>query len=431
MSDIAISIEGLSKRYMIGRHSAEGQRYMTVREEAGRSARDVIRKTGDFIRGRPILDGDSVDEFWALKDVTFDVKQGEAVAIIGRNGAGKSTLLKILSRITEPTKGCVRLRGRVASLLEIGTGFHPELTGRENIYLNGAILGMSRAEIRRNFDAIVAFADVDEFLDTPVKRYSSGMSVRLAFSIAAHLTPEILIVDEVLAVGDAEFQQRCLGKLNSIAKDGRTVLFVSHSMGAVSDLTSSCALLDRGRLTAIGPTREIVQRYLCAVVPFAAASQEDVGIYRVRPAGDAPVRIATVRVIGTDLPLALGDKTFSIGIDLDVVKPIAGAHVTLTLWNANRQCVTTATSWDADQPLALRGGRQRVVARFSDLPLAPGDYFVDIGIDQSMAVTLDAVANVPLLKVVNLGAVTHWPQRPWGAVHSDAVTWSVTSDALV
>ena len=228
-----ISVENLSKRYLVGHQAERGghDRYTNFRDIIGREIRNAARKAVDVVRGRQVVQGDTVEEFWALKDVSFEVSEGEVLGIIGRNGAGKSTLLKILSRITEPTAGRVTLRGRVASLLEVGTGFHPELTGRENIYLNGAILGMSRAEIRKKFDEIVAFAEVERFLDTPVKRYSSGMYVRLAFAVAAHLEPEILIVDEVLAVGDAEFQKKCLGKMNDVSRrEGRTVLFVSHNM---------------------------------------------------------------------------------------------------------------------------------------------------------------------------------------------------------
>ena len=206
-----------------------------------RGAHNLWRKAADMARGRAIVAGDTVEEFWALKDVSFEVKRGEVLGIIGRNGAGKSTLLKILSRITEPSEGRVTINGRVASLLEVGTGFHPELTGRENIYLNGAILGMTRAEIRRKFDEIVAFAEVEKFLDTPVKRYSSGMYVRLAFAVAAHLEPEILVVDEVLAVGDAEFQKKCLGKMDEVSRrEGRTVLFVSHNIAGTHVALLSC-----------------------------------------------------------------------------------------------------------------------------------------------------------------------------------------------
>ncbi len=233
--DIVIRARGLGKRYVIG-HQAERESYLSLREVVSRNARTLARSAIDLVRGRPNIAGDEVEDFWALRDIDFAIRRGEVVGVIGRNGAGKSTLLKILSRITEPTEGRVEIRGRVASLLEVGTGFHPELTGRENIYLNGAILGMTHAEIRRKFDEIVAFAEVERFLDTPVKRYSSGMYVRLAFAVAAHLEPEILIVDEVLAVGDAEFQKKCLGKMGEVAGHGRTVLFVSHNMAAVQTL---------------------------------------------------------------------------------------------------------------------------------------------------------------------------------------------------
>jgi lipopolysaccharide transport system ATP-binding protein len=247
MTDTVIRAEGLGKKYRIG-HQTEGEPYTALRDVIARGSRALVRSATDMLRGRPIVTGDEVEEFWALKDVAFEVKRGEVVGVIGRNGAGKSTLLKVLSRITEPSAGRVTIRGRVASLLEVGTGFHPELTGRENIYLNGAILGMTRAEIRRKFDEIVAFAEVDRFLDTPVKRYSSGMYVRLAFAVAAHLDPEIFVVDEVLAVGDAEFQRKCLGKIGEVARGGRTVLFVSHNMVALKTLCDRVLLLKSGQM---------------------------------------------------------------------------------------------------------------------------------------------------------------------------------------
>jgi lipopolysaccharide transport system ATP-binding protein len=258
MPEPIIRVENLGKKYLI-RHQAGGPRY--------RALRDVMAdglKTGFGLfggkTGRPTR-----EEFWALKDVNFEVNQGEVVGIIGRNGAGKSTLLKILSRITEPTTGRVTLNGRVASLLEVGTGFHPELTGRENIYLNGSILGMSRTEIARKFDEIVAFSEVEKFLDTPVKRYSSGMGVRLGFAVAAHLEPEILVVDEVLAVGDAAFQKKCLGKMDEVARGGRTVLFVSHQMNSVKALCKRGVVLRRGQIEYDGDVTEAVSRYLAGV----------------------------------------------------------------------------------------------------------------------------------------------------------------------
>jgi lipopolysaccharide transport system ATP-binding protein len=261
MSDTVISIENLGKSYLVGHRDAQRDRSAKFRELLAREMHSFVRKAGDVLRGRQIVEGDEIEEFWALQNVSFEVKRGEVVGIIGRNGAGKSTLLKILSRITEPTTGRAVLKGRVASLLEVGTGFHFELTGRENIFLNGAILGMSKKEIRRKFDEIVAFAEVERFLDTPVKRYSSGMAVRLAFAVAAHLDPEILIVDEVLAVGDAEFQKKCLGKMSEVAKGGRTVLFVSHNHAAVSGLCSHGVVLRGGHATQKLAVQAALEQY--------------------------------------------------------------------------------------------------------------------------------------------------------------------------
>jgi lipopolysaccharide transport system ATP-binding protein len=268
MSETVIVVENLSKRYLI-EHSPGAQgykRYTALRDVIGEEVRNFARKALAAGRGRQAFRARETEEFWALKDISFEVKQGEVLGIIGRNGAGKSTLLKILSRITEPTAGCVTLRGRVASLLEVGTGFHPELTGRENIYLNGAILGMSRAEIRKKFDEIVAFAETEKFLDTPVKRYSSGMYVRLAFAVAAHLEPEILVVDEVLAVGDAEFQKKCLGKMGDVSRAGRTVLLVSHNMRAIQQLCTRAILLQNGDLRVDGNADECIKIYLASAI---------------------------------------------------------------------------------------------------------------------------------------------------------------------
>ena len=255
MSDVIISVENLGKKYAI-RHEADRARYKTLRETVVNSATRLLRRRNPQERAR------TREEFWAVRNVSFEVERGQVLGIIGRNGAGKSTLLKLLSRITEPSEGRMVLRGRVASLLEVGTGFHPELTGRENIFLNGSILGMGRAEIRRKFDEIVDFAGVEKFLDTPVKRYSSGMYVRLAFAVAAHLEPEILIVDEVLSVGDAEFQKKCLGKMQGVTRGGRTVLFVSHNLSAVRTLCRSALLLRDGHLDFSGSTERVIDRYI-------------------------------------------------------------------------------------------------------------------------------------------------------------------------
>lgn len=261
MSDIAIKVENLSKSYLLGHQSGATSSETTLRDNVVAATRDLLRKTRNLVQGGGLLPSNVTEEFWALSDVNFEIRRGEVIGIIGRNGAGKSTLLKVLSRITEPTRGRITLSGRVSSLLEVGTGFHPELSGRENIYLNGAILGMSRREIAEKFDEIVAFAEVERFLDTPVKRYSSGMYVRLAFAVAAHLEPEILIVDEVLAVGDLEFQKKCLGKMSEFSRTGRTVIFVSHDLNAVLRLCPTSILLKSGQLLAMGPSAGVVESY--------------------------------------------------------------------------------------------------------------------------------------------------------------------------
>jgi lipopolysaccharide transport system ATP-binding protein len=263
MSEVAIRVEGLGKRYRIGTGGAR-PRYRSLRESLAQSAKSAWSSSRSLFRKGGSTNRES-GTFWALRDISFDVRRGEVVGVIGRNGAGKSTLLKTLSRITEPTEGYAEIHGRVGSLLEVGSGFHPELTGRENIYLNGAILGMKKEEIRRKFDEIVAFAEMEKFLDTPVKRYSSGMYMRLAFSVAAHLDPEILVVDEVLAVGDSAFQKKCLGKMGEAAHQNRTILFVSHNMPAVLNLCSRVIVLEGGRIVADETAPNAVERYLAAV----------------------------------------------------------------------------------------------------------------------------------------------------------------------
>jgi lipopolysaccharide transport system ATP-binding protein len=251
MNDTIISVEGIGKKYIISHQGSE--KYTALRDVIADKTKKWVKNGKEKFPAK--------EEFWALKDISFGIKQGEAVGIIGRNGAGKSTLLKLLSRITEPSKGRIEINGRVASLLEVGTGFHPELTGRENIFLNGAILGMSRGEIKNKFEEIIDFAGVEKFLDTPIKRYSSGMYVRLAFAVAAHLEPEILVVDEVLAVGDAEFQKKCIGKMDEVSKSGRTVLFVSHNMGVIAELCQKCILLDKGEVKMHDMTIDVLNQY--------------------------------------------------------------------------------------------------------------------------------------------------------------------------
>ena len=324
MSEPIIRVENLSKRYVLSHQGSKGDGLRHRMEDFARSPirwlRAALKASGDSKNGNgalktlPNSSTPAKEEFWALKDVSFEVTQGEVVGIIGRNGAGKSTLLKILSRITEPTSGRVVIDGRVASLLEVGTGFHPELTGRENIFLNGAILGMSKVEIKRKFDEIVAFAEIEKFLDTPVKRYSSGMYVRLAFTVAAHLEPEILIVDEVLAVGDSEFQRKCIGKMRDVAGHGRTVLFVSHNMFAVQALCARGILLAGGRVRADGPVAAVVDQYLAAHAPASFSGGVD---------GDSP------RILSVNLLTAAPKTNVSIDIEVKwyVPRPIPGIKV--------------------------------------------------------------------------------------------------------
>ncbi len=378
MSDTVIRVENLSKSYLIG-HQGPQERYHSLRDTVVRHSKNYARKAADMARGRQIVQGDSVEEFWALKDVSFEVKRGEVLGIIGRNGAGKSTLLKILSRITEPTSGRVVLDGRVASLLEVGTGFHPELTGRENIFLNGAILGMSRAEVRKKFDEIVAFAEVESFLDTPVKRYSSGMYVRLAFAVAAHLEPEILIVDEVLAVGDAQFQKKCLGKMGDVARSGRTILFVSHQMAAVQKLCRSGIVLESGRLAFCGSARDAITRYLCNSDGSSGFELEDMANRK----GSGTVRFTKVAFRdATKAPLgsiACGEDVF---INLEMLNatsnPLRQLHVALGIDDHLGQRVTvlasnyTGSDFDTDATTFV------VSVRIHRLNLMPGRYTVTL-----------------------------------------------------
>ncbi len=311
MSDIVIKAENLGKKYIIG-HQAERGNYTALRDVLMKNARTLWNKTKDLATGKPVIQGDTMEEVWALKDVSFEIRRGEAVGIIGRNGAGKSTLLKILSRITEPTEGRVTIRGRVASLLEVGTGFHPELSGRENIYLNGTILGMTRKEIKQKFDEIVAFAEVEKYLDTPVKRYSSGMYVRLAFAVAAHLEPEILVVDEVLAVGDAQFQKKCLGKMGDVAKEGRTVLFVSHNMAAIENLCVKAILIDNGRIVKQNNAITTIQYYLETILPSII---EDIPLAdRKDRSGNSVIRLTSFHI--EDIH---GNKLMAVRSGMDIV----------------------------------------------------------------------------------------------------------------
>jgi lipopolysaccharide transport system ATP-binding protein len=370
MTDTVISVENLSKRYLLAHQfGAREHRYLGLRHVIEREARTFARKAVDLVRGRDVVQGDVLEEFWALRNVNFEIKRGEVVGIIGRNGAGKSTLLKILSRITEPTEGRAVIRGRIASLLEVGTGFHVELTGRENIFLNGAILGMTQREVRRKFDEIVAFADVERFLDTPVKRYSSGMYVRLAFAVAAHLEPEILVVDEVLAVGDAEFQKKCLGKMEEASRrDGRTVLFVSHNLAAMADLTRRGIVIESGSIVADGPIIDAIKTYLSR-----GRGQK---IY-VRPKdakSDIP-HISRAEIFTSD-----PNGVHRFGEPLEIKfwirheKPMINGCFSVYIINQFQQPIAHAWIFNADYPFGNVTGETLLVCRFPSLRLNVGQF---------------------------------------------------------
>jgi homopolymeric O-antigen transport system ATP-binding protein len=367
MSDIAIRAEGLGKQYRIG----ERQKYKALRD----TLTDAI--AFPFRYGRSFLiaseDEKNTNEMiWALKDVSFEIKQGEVVGVIGRNGAGKSTLLKILSRITEPTKGYVDLYGRVGSLLEVGTGFHPELTGRENVYLNGSIIGMTKREINRKFDEIVAFAEIEQFLDTPVKYYSTGMHMRLAFAVAAHLEPEILLVDEVLAVGDAVFQRKCLGKMGEVAKQGRTVIFVSHNLGAIKALAQRCLIIDQGQLITSGTVDDCIGAYLRQ---SQTVNQGSSAIF-AKPSGES-LWISAATLIGNDYPVAIvymGDE-LSLCVDFKSERPIHRPRLGFMILNHDGIPIINSNNrfqYSAPYLRAVYAGRIR--CDLGMLPLVEGSY---------------------------------------------------------
>ena len=413
-SDVAISIRGLGKFYR--RRGVPGERPTTMAEAVVTALRRKPRA--------------AAEGFWALKDVTLDVETGSLVGVIGRNGAGKSTLLKILSRITEPTEGEVRLRGSVGSLLEVGTGFHPELTGRENIYLNGALLGMRRSEIRRMFDEIVDFSGVEPFLETPVKRFSSGMYVRLAFAVAAHLTPSILIVDEVLAVGDAEFQRKCLGKMESVAHgEGRTVLFVSHSFAAVAALCDRAVMLERGAVAADGPTGEVLQQYMASLEGHGDDRPDDGGPFDIGGVaslshdGDPIVSSCSMRDAE-----GVGTRIFDVGapVSIDVtlhgLDQIYDPAVGLTIESDFDQKLVLLSTRIRPAPIVAEPGVPvRLTFELPGLPFPPGRYYLGLSLqDGSGRWIEDAPRAVALTLVDNDFYGTGWkiPASP-GAVILD------------
>jgi lipopolysaccharide transport system ATP-binding protein len=378
MSDIAIKVEGLSKQYRLGTH-APYRRLTETLNDAFTAPFRLLKPKAESRKQR--AETEAGDEtFWALKDVSFEIKKGEVVGIIGRNGAGKSTLLKILSRITEPTKGDVWLHGRVGSLLEVGTGFHPELSGRENIFLNGAILGMKRWEIAKKFDEIVAFSETEKFLDTPVKHYSSGMYMRLAFAVAAHLEPEILLVDEVLAVGDAQFQKKCMGKMGEVAKQGRTVLFVSHNMGAVLELCPRAIMFAEGRIEQVGDCQRVVDCYCTAVTK----QDEIVDLTQIR-------RMSFVRGAATIISARLASanrcdrwsvpfaEPIVFQVDVLVRQAMPWGELGVSLLTPLGFEITSSLSSHHLERLSLLPGTYRFDVSFNDLVLVTGQYILRLG----------------------------------------------------
>jgi lipopolysaccharide transport system ATP-binding protein len=376
-----IKVEHISKRYQIG---AREEGYKTLREAIVSAARSPFKHLGKHFRSAD-------DDVWALNDVSFNVQPGEVVGIIGRNGAGKSTLLKILSRITKPTSGAVDLYGRVGSLLEVGTGFHQELTGRENIFLNGAILGMAKSEIIKKFDDIVEFAEIDRFLDTPVKRYSSGMYVRLAFAVAAHLEPEILIVDEVLAVGDASFQQKCLGKMSAVAREGRTVLFVSHNMPAVKSLCERALLLSNGCLVQDGKVDDVVNSYLTAdsdeiartgIIPHDAP--------RLYGTDEAKLRaLRLTDLTGVDVSQLYLGQPFLVQMTFEVFKEIPDAVVELDVVAMDGTLVTHSSNIDGGEPTRKLEAGFHTISLELHTVLLPRQYTFLVGLHHSSGTTIE------------------------------------------
>ena len=420
----SIKVEGIGKVYQLAHQSTL---HTSFREALTSAALAPLRRFRQ-LRGTDA----SMEDFWALRDISFSVEPGEVVGIVGGNGAGKSTLLKILSRITEPTEGRAVLRGRIASLLEVGTGFHPELSGRENIFLNGAILGMKRREIIAKFDAIVAFAEVEKLLDTPVKRYSSGMYVRLAFAVAAHLEPEILIVDEVLAVGDAEFQKRCLGKMKEISEAGaRTVLFVSHNMAAVSALCTRALLLSHGSLKADGSPASVIQDYLIpATVDVEGGA--DLRAAEGRPRGVTPV-FTSLRVLGPSgkqaAALLPGDPV-SIELSLSLARPLRAPRIGVGVNNARGDRIFALATYLSPQPVARLSGDASIEASFRLPPLYPGRYSLDISLSAEEGPFIDQVEGAAAFEVVQDGYLgsshPYFPEMGMVLVPS---TWKVCEAA--
>lgn len=417
MSDIVINVENISKQYRLGVVGTG-----TISHDLNRWWARIRGKEDPNLKVGEINDrahkGDS-EYVWALKDINFEVKRGEVLGIIGQNGAGKSTLLKILSRVTAPTTGCIRVKGRIASLLEVGTGFHPELTGRENIYLNGAINGMTKAEVTSKLDEIVEFSGCERYIDTPVKRYSSGMTVRLGFAVAAHLDPEILIVDEVLAVGDAEFQKKCIGKMQDVASHGRTVLFVSHNMGAVSNLCSRGLLLKNGNVEQVGETADIIDLYRRG--NDVDQIQRSIADYRSKNFVNTVLKIVEINTpVISGIALHVGERMgFSFRIS-NAMKTLS-IRVGITLFDASEMPVGTLFS---DEEYEIAEGAEITVSLATQQKLAPGYYTMSVGLFtgdiRTQITNYDLLQRVPAVEVLPKmleggSGVAKW-NRAWGNI---------------
>lgn len=434
MSDVALKVENLYKRYRLGSVDRQAfkedviswwakmrgkpdpyEQYITSNELANIKDSEDLKK----LKARYV---------WALQDINFEIKQGEIVGVIGKNGAGKSTLLKILSKTTTPTKGQVKINGRIASLLEVGTGFHGELTGKENIYLNGAILGMNRHEIKKHLDEIIDFAGIDAYIDTPVKRYSSGMYVRLAFAVGAHLLSDILIVDEVLAVGDAEFQKKCIGKMQDVSKgEGKTVLFVSHNMGTISKLCNSGVLLKNGNIQLIGNIQKIIQNYFS--IDNGSGQKMGVKQFRTNQPVDTPIKITDIFVKGYEniMPKIGIYEGFTIVVRVEVVIAIQNANISLFIYNSEGLTTDIAFSWDDNFFLTLSTlGIYDIEFKPSHLFLPPNKYSIGIGLNQSTHTnSWDSIDHYPIFEIENKNDVTNWEHRPWAIHHLHQNKWDL------